>query len=170
MRQLWECSILTLSNSKKNGSIILCTSWPLFAIRLCRLLPARIARASGCLWLQVTERYQFTVGQLVVWGLLVVVVQALDYVTPILGTKYSGGSKWGNWGCVLGTVAGIFLFVPWGILLGPFLGALVGELLGGKAFGEAMKAGLGAFLGFVVSVVLKVGLCGYFVYCEIAFL
>lgn len=134
------------------------------------VLPGPPVAYGGLLLLQATERYQFTVGQLVVWGLLVVVVQALDYVTPILGTKYSGGSKWGNWGCVLGTVAGIFLFVPWGILLGPLLGALVGELLGGKAFGEAMKAGLGAFLGFVVSVVLKVGLCGYFVYCAIAFL
>jgi len=132
------------------------------------VLPGPLVAYGGLLLLQATERYQFTVGQLVVWGILVVVVQVLDYVTPILGTKYSGGSRWGNWGCVIGTVAGIFLFAPWGILLGPFLGALAGELLGGKAFGEAMKAGFGVFLGFVVSVVLKVGLCGYFVYCAIA--
>lgn len=131
------------------------------------VLPGPPVAYAGLL-LQATERYQFTVGQLVVWGVLVAVVQVLDYVTPILGTKYSGGSKWGNWECVIGTVVGIFLFAPWGILLGPFLGALVGELLGGKAVGEAMKAGLGAFAGFVVSVVLKVGLCGYFVYCAIA--
>lgn len=131
------------------------------------VLPGPPVAYVGLLLLQATERYQFTVGQLVVWGILVVVVQVLDYVTPILGTKYSGGSKWGNWGCVIGTVAGIFLFAPWGILLGPFVGALVGELLGGKALGEAMKAGAGAFIGFLVSVVLKVGLCGYFVYCVI---
>lgn len=131
------------------------------------VLPGPPVAYVGLLLLQATERYQFTVGQLVVWGILVVVVQVLDYVTPILGTKYSGGSKWGNWGCVIGTVAGIFLFAPWGILLGPFVGALVGELLGGKALGEAMKAGAGAFIGFLVSVVLKVGLCGYFVYCMI---
>lgn len=131
------------------------------------VLPGPPMAYVGLLLLQATERFQFTVGQLVAWGILVVVVQILDYVTPILGTQYSGGSRWGNWGCVIGTVAGIFLFAPWGILLGPFIGALIGELLGGKTFGEAMKAGVGAFMGFLVSVVLKVGLCGYLVYCVI---
>ena len=111
------------------------------------VLPGPPMAYVGLLLLQATERFQFTVGQLVTWGILVVVAQVLDYVTPILGTKYSGGSRWGNWG--------------------PFIGALIGELLGGKAFGEAMKAGVGAFIGFLVSVVLKVGLCGYFVYCVI---
>ena len=96
--------------------------------------------------------------------LLVVLAQAMDYVTPMLGTKYSGGSKWGNWGCAVGTVAGIFVFPPWGILLGPFVGAFVGELLGGKASGDALKASFGAFAGFLLSVVLKVTLCGYFIY------
>lgn len=134
------------------------------------VLPGPPIAYVGLLLLQATERFQFTTGQLVVWGLLVVVVQILDYVTPMLGTQYSGGSRWGNRGCVIGTIVCVFLFAPWGILLGPFFGALIGELLGGKALGEAMKAGLGAFLGFVVSVVLKVGLCGYFVYCAIAFL
>lgn len=131
------------------------------------VLPGPPVAYVGLLLLQATERFQFTVGQLMAWGLLVIVVQVLDYLTPILGTKYSGGSKWGNWGCALGMIAGIFLFAPWGILLGPFLGALVGEMLAGKVFTDALKAGVGAFIGFLVSVVLKVGLCGYFVYCVI---
>ena len=101
------------------------------------------------LWLlHFTGYAEFTVTELVVWGLLVVLAQAMDYVTPMLGTKYSGGSKWGNWGCAVGTVAGIFVFPPWGILLGPFVGAFVGELLGGKASGDALKASFGAFAGF----------------------
>jgi len=117
------------------------------------------------LWLlHFTGYAEFTVTELVVWGLLVVLVQAMDYVTPMLGTKYSGGSKWGNWGCAVGTVVGIFVFPPWGILLGPFVGAFVGELLGGKASGDALKASFGAFAGFLLSVVLKVTLCGYFIY------
>ena len=74
---------------------------------------------------------------------MVLVVQALDYLTPLLGTKYSGGSRAGNWGCILGTIAGIFLFAPWGIILGPFIGALVGELIGGKPMQEALRAGMG---------------------------
>ena len=97
-----------------------------------------------------------------------IVVQALDYLTPLLGTKYSGGSRAGNWGCILGTIAGIFLFALWGIILGPFIGALLGELIGGKPFHEAFRAGIGAFIGFLLSVVLKVALCGYFCYEAIA--
>ena len=27
---------------------------------------------------------------------LVIIVQVMDYVTPMLGTKYSGGGKWGS--------------------------------------------------------------------------
>ena len=40
----------------------------------------------------------------------------------------------------------------------------MGELLGGKASGDALKAGFGAFAGFLLGVVLKVTLCGYFIY------
>ena len=133
------------------------------------VLPGPPIAYVGLLLLQATERYQFSITQLVVWGLLVVVIQILDYVTPLLGTKYSGGSKWGNWGCAIGTIFGVFVFVPWGILFGPFLGALVGELLSGKELEDAFKAGLGAFIGFLVSTVLKVGLCCYFLYCVVAY-
>ena len=106
-------------------------------------------------------------SQLAVWGVLVVVVQLLDYITPVLGSKYGGGSKWGSWGCMIGTIAGIFIFPPWGILFGPFAGAVIGELLGGKKSFEAFKAGIGAFAGFLLSVVAKISLCGYFVYLSL---
>ena len=52
---------------------------------------------------------------------------------------------------------------PWPVY-SCFVGAFVGELLGGKASGDALKAGFGAFAGFLLSVVLKVALCGYFIY------
>lgn len=42
------------------------------------VLPGPPVTYVGLLLLQTTERYQFTVGQLVVWGILVVVVQVLD--------------------------------------------------------------------------------------------
>ena len=58
-------------------------------------------------------------------------------------------------------------FPPWGILFGPFAGAVIGELLGGKKSIDAFKAGIGAFIGFLLSVVVKMALCGYFVYCFI---
>ena len=75
------------------------------------VLPGPPLSYLGLILLHFTDRVQFTVTQLVIWGVLVIVVQLLDYLTPVLGTKYGGGSKWGNWGCVIGTVAGIFYSV-----------------------------------------------------------
>lgn len=115
--------------------------------------------------LHLTETVQFSLTELIVWALFVVVVEALDYVTPLLGAKYCGGSSWGNWGCMIGTFAGLFVFPPWGIIVGPFIGAFLGEIFGGKQSGQALKAGFGAFLGFMLTVVLKMVLCGYFAYC-----
>lgn len=128
------------------------------------LLPGPPIAYLGLWLLQWTDRVQFSYTHLLVWGLLVVLVQLLDYVTPVLGAKYSGGSKWGNWGCAIGTVVGFFFFPPWGILVGPFAGAVIGELLAGKETAIAFKAGIGALLGFLFSVVIKTALCGYFIY------
>ena len=91
------------------------------------------------------------------------VVQVLDYFTPMLGSKYSGGSKWGNWGCIIGTLVGL-LFLPWGVILGPFLGAVIGELLGNKEFSQALKSGVGSLIGFILGTLLKFVVCGYFCY------
>lgn len=114
-----------------------------------------------------TDRLQFTPTQLIVWAVIVVLVQVLDYVIPLLGSKYAGGTKWGNWGCVIGTVAGLF-FPPWGIIIGPFLGAVVGELLGDKDLKHALKSGFGSLVGFLFGTAVKLALCGYFIWQFIA--
>ena len=94
----------------------------------------------GLVFLHFTDKVHYTPTQLIIWLLIVAVVQVLDYFTPMLGSKYSGGSKWGNWGCIIGTLVGL-LFLPWGVILGPFLGAVIGELLGNKEFSQALKSG-----------------------------
>lgn len=131
------------------------------------VLPGPPLSYIGLLLIHFTDKVQFSVRELLVWAFLVVLVQVLDYITPLLGTRYSGGGKWGSWGCVIGTLVGVFLFPPWGIIWGPFAGAVIGELTGGKKAEQALKAGAGAFFGFLFSVVIKVTLCGYFFYCFI---
>ncbi len=132
------------------------------------VLPGPPLSYVGMLLLHFTDRVQFTTTELIVWGVLVAVIQLIDFVIPLLGTKYSGGSKWGNWGCALGVVVGMFILPPWGVIFGPLVGAVIGELLGGKASDEAMKAGLGAFVGFVLGVIVKISFCGYLIYEFIA--
>ena len=123
----------------------------------------------GLLLLHFTERVEFTTTQLIVWFMLVLLTIAFDYLLPIWGVKKWNGSRWGNWGCVVGTLAGVFFFPPWGILIGPFVGAIAGELLlGRRHIREAVKSGFGAFVGFLLGTICKIGVCGWFIYCFIA--
>ena len=127
------------------------------------MLPGPPLAYAGMLLLHFTDQVQFTTTQLLVWLALVAVIQALDYFVPLLGTKYSGSSKWGTRGCLVGTIAGLF-FMPWGLIAGPFLGAFIGELLGGKETVQALKSGFGSLLGFLFGTVVKCMLCGYFMW------
>lgn len=127
------------------------------------MLPGPPLAYAGLLLLHFTEKVQFSLTQLLVWLGIVIVIQVLDYFVPLLGAKYSGSSKWGTRGCLIGTLIGLF-FLPWGIILGPFLGAFIGELLGGRETREALKSGLGSVLGFLLGTVVKCIVCGYFIW------
>lgn len=132
------------------------------------VLPGPPIAYIALLLLHFTSKVEFTISQLLIWLLVVIVVQLLDYFIPLLGAKKLGGTKWGIWGCFFGTLLGIFLFPPWGIIIGPFSGAVLGELLAGKQAGQALRAGLGAFLGFMLGIIAKFTVCGWFIYCFIS--
>lgn len=125
-------------------------------------LPGPPVSYVGLLLLHCTDRIQFSLTEMLVLLLLVIVAQVLDYFIPILGSKYSGGTRWGSWGAFVGSVLGLF-FLPAGLFLGPFLGAVAGELLGAADLVRALKSGIGALAGFLLGTVLKLSLCMYFV-------
>ncbi len=125
------------------------------------VLPGPPLSYAGLVLLHFTDKVSFTPAQLIVWLVVVIVVQVLDYFVPMWGSKYSGGSTWGSRGCLVGTIIGLF-FMPWGLLAGPFLGAVIGELLGGSETMRALKSGVGSLLGFLFGTVVKCLVCGYF--------
>ena len=75
-------------------------------------LPGPPLAYAGVLLLHFSNKVEFTTTQLISWLLLVIVLQAIDYITPLLGNKYSGGTSAGNRGCIAGTILGLF-FLPW---------------------------------------------------------
>ena len=125
------------------------------------LLPGPPLAYAGMLLLHLTDKVHFTTPQLVIWLVVVIVLQVVDYITPLLGSKYSGGTSLGNRACMAGTLLGLF-FMPWGVIVGPFIGAVVGEMLGGQDLSHAIRAGIGTLLGFLVGTLLKVIVCFYF--------
>ena len=120
-----------------------------------------VACAYAALWTLYPTSYALTGERLLVGGIVASVVIVLDYVVPALGAKKFECSRWGVFGCMAGTIVGLF-FAPFGIILGPFLGAVAGELIAGKALSAAMRGGIGALLGFLAGVVLKFAACALF--------
>ena len=117
----------------------------------------------GILLLHFTENVQFSAVFLIVWAVIVIIVQILDFYIPVWGTKRFGGSRWGTIGSVIGIIIGLF-FAPWGIIIGSFAGAVIGELLSGRASKDALKAGLGAFVGFLLGTVAKLTISVFLIY------
>jgi len=64
------------------------------------------------------------------------------------------------WGAAIGLLAG-FLFLPWGMILGPFLGAFAAGIIAGNSGKRSLKAAFGAFLGFLFGVGIKLASCGW---------
>ncbi len=114
----------------------------------------------GMLLLKFTNEYSETISTqwLIIWAFIVIAVTVADFVLPAIITKKMGGSKAGAWGAIIGTFVGL-LFLPWGILLGPFFGALIGELIYGVKGNQAWKSALASFLGFLLSTGIKLTAC-----------
>jgi len=88
-------------------------------------------------------------------GAIALIVFALDYVIPAMGTKKFGGTKAGMIGTTIGLIVGILAPIPFGIIIGPFLGAFIGELSSKADNKTALKAAFGSFLGFLTGTFMK---------------
>ena len=119
----------------------------------------------GLLALQWSGYGNFSPAFLWTWGAITVAVTVIDNFLPALMTKKFGGSRAAVFGSVVGLIAGMFLFAPLGLLVGPFLGALAGELINNRVKAKrenvnadntkALKVALGAFLAFIMGTGAK---------------
>jgi hypothetical protein len=114
----------------------------------------------GLLTLSFVKGIDYSVGFLVVMGVLAAGIFVLDYLVPIWGTKVMGGSKAGTRGSTIGLIIGLLvtIFFPIGfiaVLLGPFFGAYIGEKSAGAADPLAWRSAFGSFLGFLAGTFIK---------------
>jgi len=103
--------------------------------------------------------HELSTTTLVVTGLFMALVTALDYIVPVLGAKKFGSSREGVIGGMIGIVVGLFFFPPFGIILGPLIGTIIGDLFSGGNFSKAFNSGMGSLIGFVVGTSIKLIYC-----------
>ncbi|NJK87127.1 MAG: DUF456 domain-containing protein [Bacteroidales bacterium] len=129
------------------------------------ILPGPPLSYIGLLIIHFTRFAEYKTQTLIYLAALAILVQILDYIVPIWGTKKFGGTKWGVWGSTIGLVAGIIVLPMLGIVLGPFgllgilggpfLGAYIGERISGQNSDKAFRAAWGSFIGFLAGTFMK---------------
>ncbi|WP_394747480.1 DUF456 domain-containing protein [Spongiimicrobium salis] len=88
---------------------------------------------------------------------IALIVFALDYIIPAIGTKKFGGTKAGMIGTTIGLIIALVFPVLgiFGIVVWPFVGALIGELINKADQKTALKAAFGSLVGFLTGTFLK---------------
>ncbi len=128
------------------------------------ILPGPPLAYAGLLILQITDPTPFSLKFMLIWLGITIVVTALDFLIPAWGAKKYGGSRYGVLGTIVGLVAGLIFFPPFGIIIGPIIGALIGEILYGRTHQEATRAAFGSFVGFLITTLVKLSASAVMVY------
>ncbi len=131
------------------------------------VLPSVTIAYAGLWIVHLSAKTEFHVSFLVIMGVLAALSFVLDYLLQAVNTKFTGGSKRAFAGTIIGMIAGILFFPPFGIIAGAFIGALVAELSTGKKLKESLKVSTGAFLAFAASIIYNVSLCGIMLYYSV---
>ena len=117
-------------------------------------LPGPPVSFLGLLLLLLCSGVEVSTTFIVVSGIIMAVITAVDYILPVWFTQLSGGSKESVRGALAGMLLGL-LFMPWGIIIGPFVGAFAGEYIACKRSGQAFKVASVSFIAFLVTTALK---------------
>jgi uncharacterized protein YqgC (DUF456 family) len=116
----------------------------------------------------VTDFSQIGGGLLLLFGLLTVAGEVVEYVFGIAGARRFGSSNRGIVFSILGGFVGAIVGAPlffgfgaiFGALVGAFLGAVLIELLtyGPTEWKKAVRSGWGNFLGRIAGVITKMAI------------
>ena len=120
------------------------------------IIPGPPLSYGGLILLNVTHWSTFSTTFMVVMGVVAGVVTLIDYYVPVWGARKLGGSPAGVRGSLIGLIVGLFLFPPFGMILGPLIGGVAAELIVNRHdFSIALRTGLGSLVGFMLGTGLK---------------
>lgn len=131
------------------------------------IFPGAVVAYAGMVCAYFCDDMGISIGgwSLVSWGVITLIVTALDYILPAYMAKLLGGSRAGQWGATLGLFIALIIsfFIPIAVLpqilaslIGPMFGAIIGEMIHNrKDFNHACKVGVGSFFSFIVGMGLK---------------
>ena len=136
------------------------------------VLPGPPLSYAGLWLLQWSKFGDFSSSFLWFWAAITVIVTVSDYLLPTLLTQKFGGSRWASIGSLVGLLAGMIFFPPFGLIVGAFLGALVGELIHNRIQkrtdnAQAFKVATGAFIAFIFGTGAKLIICSLMMFYAI---
>lgn len=88
-------------------------------------------------------------------SVVMLVIFLVDFLASAVSTKKYGGSKQAAFGAVLGTIVGIMVFGPLGVIIGPFAGSVITEIIIGKQIKQAVLVGFGSLVGVIGGTIFK---------------
>jgi hypothetical protein len=110
----------------------------------------------GLLLLHFFTSFSLQGDYLFYFGAFAVIITLLDYWLQIYSVKYFGGGRSSTFGVVLGILCGIFIFPPFGVIVGPFFGSYLGALIESDYdFFKSFKIAIGSLVGFLGGTILK---------------
>ncbi len=94
---------------------------------------------------------------LVILAVLTALAIVVDFVASALGARRVGASNWAIVAATLGSIIGMFFFIP-GLIIGPFVGAVAGELFAQSTVEQATRVGIATWIGLLIGTALKVAI------------
>lgn len=79
----------------------------------------------------------------------------IDFLATAKGAKHFGGSRGSAIGAAAGTILGLIILGPLGIVIGPFVGAVLAELISGTEIKQSLRSGFGSVVGIVGGTIFK---------------
>ncbi|RIO53986.1 DUF456 domain-containing protein [Staphylococcus pasteuri] len=94
-----------------------------------------------------------------VFYIAMVIFTILIFLADFLMNKYFvgkyGGSKFGEYGAIIGVIIGCFVVPPFGIIIVPFVLVLIIELIQGYDLKKAIKVSCGSIIAFLASTIAQ---------------